>query len=271
MYMYQTIEQTAQYLRERTSIKPVTAVILGSGLGNFAEGMQVESRMAYKDIPHFPVSTVEGHKGELLFGTMGGKEIMCMQGRFHYYEGYSMQQVTFPVRVMKALGVELLVVTNASGAVNPAYNVGDIMLIKDHINLMPNPLIGPNDSKLGVRFPSMSNAYDKVSREKAKLAAVQEGIALQEGVYVGTSGPSFETPAEYGFFRTIGGDTVGMSTVPEVIVASHGGMKVLGMSVISNVFRPDDVKECTHEEVLEGVAKAGDKMSRIVKAVISNR
>ena len=268
--MYQTIEQTAQFLRERTTVKPKTAVILGSGLGNFAESMTLESRTAYKDIPNFPLSTVEGHKGELLFGTIGGKEIMCMQGRFHYYEGYSMQQVTFPVRVMKALGVELLVVTNASGAVNPAFSVGDIMLIKDHINLMPNPLIGQNDSRLGVRFPSMSNAYDKTIREQAAQAASQNGIPLQEGVYVGTTGPSFETPAEYGFFRTIGGDTVGMSTVPEVIVAAHSGIKVLGMSVISNVFSPDEVKECTHEEVLEGVAKAGDKMSRIVKSLIRN-
>lgn len=268
--MYQTIEQTAQFLRERTTVKPKTAVILGSGLGNFAESMKLESRTAYKEIPNFPLSTVEGHKGELLFGTIGGKEIMCMQGRFHYYEGYSMQQVTFPVRVMKALGVELLVVTNASGAVNPTYNVGDIMLIKDHINLMPNPLIGPNDSRFGTRFPSMGNAYDRTVREHAKLAASQNGIPLQEGVYVGTTGPSFETPAEYGFFRTIGGDTVGMSTVPEVIVAVHSEIKVLGMSVISNVFRPDEVKECTHEEVLEGVAKAGDKMSRIVKSLINN-
>lgn len=268
--MYKTIEQTAQFLRECTTVKPKTAVILGSGLGNFAESMELESRTAYKDIPNFPLSTVEGHKGELLFGTIGDKEIMCMQGRFHYYEGYSMQQVTFPVRVMKALGVELLVVTNASGAVNPAFSVGDIMLIKDHINLMPNPLIGPNDSRLGTRFPSMSNAYDKTIREQAAQAASQNGIPLQEGVYVGTTGPSFETPAEYGFFRTIGGDTVGMSTVPEVIVAAHSGIKVLGMSVISNVFRPDEVKECTHEEVLEGVAKAGDKMSRIVKSLINN-
>lgn len=268
--MYQAIEQTAQYLGEHTTVKPKTAVILGSGLGNFAESMELESRMAYKDIPNFPISTVEGHKGELLFGTIGGKEIMCMQGRFHYYEGYSMQQVTFPVRVMKALGVELIVVTNASGAVNTAFNVGDIMLIKDHINLMPNPLIGSNDSRLGVRFPSMSNAYDKTIREYAKIAASQNGIPLQEGIYVGTTGPSFETPAEYGFFKTIGGDTVGMSTVPEVIVASHSGMKVLGMSVISNVFRPDEVKECTHEEVLEGVAKAGNKMSLIVKSLINN-
>lgn len=268
--MYQTIEQTAQYLKERTTIKPKTAVILGSGLGDFAEGMELESRMAYKDIPNFPVSTVKGHKEELLFGTMGGKEIMCMQGRFHYYEGFTMQQITFPIRVMKALGIELLVVTNASGAVNPTYNVGDIMLIKDHINFMPNPLIGPNDSRFGTRFPSMDNAYDKTMRKHAKLAALQNGISLQEGVYVGTTGPSYETPAEYGFFRTIGGDTVGMSTVPEVIVAAHSGIKVLGMSVIGNVFRPDEVKECTHDEVLEGVAKAGDKMSRIVKSLINN-
>ncbi len=192
-----------------------------------------------------------------------------MQGRFHYYEGYSMQQVTFPVRVMKALGVKLLIVTNASGAVNPNFEVGDIMIIKDHINLLPNPLIGPNDERLGVRFPSMTTIYDKTLRDKAKAIAQEIGITIREGVYVGTTGPSFETPAEYKYFRTIGADAVGMSTVPEVIAASHSGMKVFGMSVISNVFREDNTTDCTHEEVLEGVAKAGNKMSNIVTRLIA--
>jgi purine-nucleoside phosphorylase len=179
-----------------------------------------------------------------------------------------MKEVTFPIRVMKALGVELLIVTNASGGVNPRYEVGDIMLIKDHINLMPNPLIGPNDERLGVRFPSMSTIYDAALREEAYKIAKANNIRIQEGVYVGTSGPSFETPAEYKFFHCIGADTVGMSTVPEVIVASHSQMRVFGMSVISNVFKEEVQADCTHEEVLEGVAKAGDRMSMIVQELI---
>lgn len=267
--MYDKINQTAEYIKQHTAIKPTTAVILGSGLGNFADNIEIETRIAYKDIPNFPLSTVKGHKGELLFGKIGDKQLVCMQGRFHYYEGYSMQQVTFPIRVFKALGVELLIVTNASGAVNPAYQVGDIMLINDHINLMPNPLIGPNDERLGTRFPSMSTIYDKKLLQQAHEIAKARSIKLQEGVYVGTSGPSFETPAEYKFFRTIGADTVGMSTVPEVIVASHSQMKVFGMSVISNVFKETDIADCTHEEVLQGVAKAGNLMSELVKDLIA--
>lgn len=267
--MYDKINQTAEYIKSQIDTAPQTGVILGSGLGNFAEGMNISRSIEYKSIPNFPLSTVKGHKGELLFGTMADKQIVCMQGRFHYYEGYSMQQVTFPVRVMKALGVKLLIVTNASGAVNPNFEVGDIMIIKDHINLLPNPLIGPNDERLGVRFPSMTTIYDKTLRDKAKAIAQELGITLREGVYIGTTGPSFETPAEYKYFRTIGADTVGMSTVPEVIVASHSGMRVFGMSVISNVFREDNQQDCTHEEVLEGVAKAGNKMSRIVERLIA--
>ncbi|MDD6165517.1 MAG: purine-nucleoside phosphorylase [Bacteroidales bacterium] len=267
--MYDKINQTAEYLKSQIDELPQIGVILGSGLGNFAEGMNIARRISYKSIPNFPLSTVKGHKGELLFGTMANKQIVCMQGRFHYYEGYSMQQVTFPVRVMKALGVRVLIVTNASGAVNPEFETGDIMIIKDHINTMPNPLIGPNDERLGVRFPPMSTIYDKQLRDKAKTIARELGITLREGVYIGTTGPSFETPAEYKYFRTIGADTVGMSTVPEVIVASHSGMRVFGMSVISNVFREDNQQDCTHEEVLEGVAKAGNKMSRIVERLIA--
>lgn len=266
--MLNKIKESADYLKQYVSECEI-GIILGSGLGNFVDNIRVEHSIEYEQIPNFPTSTVKGHKGMLIFGEISNKKVICMQGRFHYYEGYTMQEVTFPIRVMKALGVKLLIVTNASGGVNPNYNVGDIMLIKDHINLMPNPLIGPNDERLGVRFPSMTNIYNPALREYAKEIAEKNNIKLQEGVYVGTTGPSFETPAEYKFFRTIGADTVGMSTVPEVIVASHSQMKVFGMSVISNVFREEEQAECTHEEVLEGVAKAGNKMSLIVQELIT--
>ncbi len=268
--MYEKINTAAEYIRSRSAIKPSIGVVLGSGLGDFAKNMEIECEIPYGEIPNFPISTVKGHKGALILGKVAGKEVVCMQGRFHYYEGYSMQEVTFPIRVMKALGVSLLIVTNASGGVNETFNVGDIMLIKDHINLLPNPLIGKNDERLGTRFPSMSSIYDRDLIEKAKKAATELGIGIREGVYVGTTGPSFETPAEYKYFRTIGADTVGMSTVPEVIVASHAQMKVFGMSVISNVFREQTVSECTHEEVLEGVSKAGNNMSLIVEALLKD-
>lgn len=265
--MLNKINQAAEYLSQYGQCE--IGIILGSGLSSFVDNIEVENTIPYGQIPHFPQSTVKGHKGMLVFGKMNNKKVICMQGRFHYYEGYTMQEVTFPIRVMKALGVHTLIVTNASGGVNPNYNVGDIMLIKDHINLMPNPLIGPNDEKLGVRFPPMSTIYNSTLRKHALEIAEANNIRVQEGVYVGTTGPSFETPAEYKFFRTIGADTVGMSTVPEVIVASHSQMQVFGMSVISNVFRETEVEDCTHEEVLEGVAKAGDKMNIIVQELIA--
>lgn len=262
--MLNKIKEAKEYLLQYTSQCEV-GIVLGSGLSNFVDNLEVETTIPYGQIPHFPQSTVKGHKGMLVFGTIGGKRVVCMQGRFHYYEGYTMQEVTFPIRVMKALGIHTLIVTNAAGGVNPDFKVGDIMLIKDHINQMPNPLIGKNFEELGTRFPSMSTIYNQDLREKAKIIAKEENISLQEGVYLATTGPSFETPAEYKFFRTIGADAIGMSTVPEVIVASHSNLNVLGMSVISNVFNPNAIAECTHEEVLEGVNRAGDKMSRIVK------
>lgn len=262
--MLNKIKEAKEYLLQYTSQCEV-GIVLGSGLSNFVDNLEVETTIPYGQIPHFPQSTVKGHKGMLVFGTIGGKRVVCMQGRFHYYEGYTMQEVTFPIRVMKAIGIHTLIVTNAAGGVNPDFKVGDIMLIKDHINQMPNPLIGKNFEELGTRFPSMSTIYNQDLREKAKIIGREENISLQEGVYLATTGPSFETPAEYKFFRTIGADAIGMSTVPEVIVASHSNLNVLGMSVISNVFNPNAVAECTHEEVLEGVNKAGDKMSRIVK------
>lgn len=262
--MLNKIKEAKEYLLQYTSQCEI-GIVLGSGLSNFADNLEVETTIPYEQIPHFPQSTVKGHKGMLVFGKIGSKRIVCMQGRFHYYEGYTMQEVTFPIRVMKALGIHTLIVTNAAGGVNPDFKVGDIMLIKDHINQMPNPLIGKNFEELGTRFPSMSTIYSQDLREKAKIIAKEENISLQEGVYLATTGPSFETPAEYKFFRTIGADAIGMSTVPEVIVASHSNLNVLGMSVISNVFNPNAIAECTHEEVLEGVNRAGDKMSRIVK------
>ena len=262
--MLNKIKEAKEYLLQYTSQCEV-GIVLGSGLSNFVDNLEVETTIPYGQIPHFPQSTVKGHKGMLVFGSIGGKRVVCMQGRFHYYEGYTMQEVTFPIRVMKALGIHTLIVTNAAGGVNPNFKVGDIMLIKDHINLMPNPLIGKNFEELGTRFPSMSTIYNQDLREKAKIIAREENISLQEGVYLATTGPSFETPAEYMFFRNGGADAIGMSTVPEVIVASHSSLNVLGMSVISNVFNPNAIAECTHEEVLEGVNRAGDKMSRIVK------
>ena len=262
--MLNKIKESAEYLSQYVNQCEI-GIILGSGLSNFVDNIEVENTIPYGQIPHFPQSTVKGHKGMLVFGSIGGKRVVCMQGRFHYYEGYTMQEVTFPIRVMKAIGIHTLIVTNAAGGVNPDFNVGDIMLIKDHINQMPNPLIGKNFEELGTRFPSMSTIYSQELREKAKIIAKAENISLQEGVYLATTGPSFETPAEYMFFRNGGADAIGMSTVPEVIVASHSNLNVLGMSVISNVFNPNAVAECTHEEVLEGVSKAGDKMSRIVK------
>lgn len=264
--MLNKIKEATDYLLQYTSQCEI-GIVLGSGLSNFVDSLEIETTIPYQQIPHFPQSTVKGHKGMLVFGKISGKKIVCMQGRFHYYEGYTMQEVTFPIRVMKSLGIHTLIVTNAAGGVNLNFKVGDIMLIKDHINQMPNPLIGKNFEELGTRFPSMSTTYNQDLRTKAKIIAQKENITLQEGVYLATTGPSFETPAEYKFFRIIGADAIGMSTVPEVIVASHSNLNVLGMSVISNVFNPDAVAECTHEEVLEGVNLAGDKMCRIVKGL----
>lgn len=264
--MLNKIKEATDYLLQYTSQCEI-GIVLGSGLSNFVDSLEIETTIPYQQIPHFPQSTVKGHKGMLVFGKISGKKIVCMQGRFHYYEGYTMQEVTFPIRVMKSLGIHTLIVTNAAGGVNPNFKVGDIMLIKDHINQMPNPLIGKNFEELGTRFPSMSTIYDQDLRTKAKIIAQKENINLQEGVYLATTGPSFETPAEYKFFRIIGADAIGMSTVPEVVVASHSNLNVLGMSVISNVFNPEAVAECTHEEVLEGVNLAGDKMCRIVKGL----
>ncbi len=263
------ILEAVAYVRENTSLTPEVAIILGSGLSHLADKIEKEASLPYWKIPHFPVSTVPGHPGRLILGHLSGRPVVVMQGRFHYYEGYSMQEVTFGVRVMKFLGAHTLVVSNAAGGVNPDFRPGDLMLIRDHINLMPeNPLRGPNDESLGPRFPSMHNAYDRALRERVQSLADRLKIPLVEGVYVGLQGPNLETPAEYRMVRILGGDAVGMSTVPEVIVANHMGMRVVGFSVITNVPDFESPRETTHEEVMEVARIAGERLSRLVAELL---
>ena len=267
--MIELIEETAAYIREKVGEMPDTAVILGTGLGDLVSKIEISAELEYKDIPNFPVSTVEGHSGKLIFGRLGGRYIMAMQGRFHYYEGYDMKQVTFPVRVMKALGVNTLFVSNAAGGMNKEFNVGDVMVITDHINLFPeNPLRGRNDEKLGPRFPAMTEAYSQRLISMADEIAAADGIRLMHGVYVGTQGPTFETPAEYEYFRIIGGDAVGMSTVPEVIVANHAGMEVFGVSVITDLGGKDIKEVPTHGEVQKAAVKAQPVMTKIITEMV---
>ena len=232
--MSERIKNTASFIRNRVNFEPEVGIILGTGLGGLVESIDIRATLDYAAIPDFPVSTVEGHAGRFIFGMLGGRRVVAMQGRFHYYEGYTMQQVTFPVRVMKLLGVKNLLVSNAAGGINTNFKVGDLMIIRDHINMMPNPLIGPNDEQFGTRFPDMTRAYDREFIGLVEEIAASHGISLKKGVYVGLTGPSFETPAEYAFYGRVGGDAIGMSTVPEVIVARHAGLRVFGMSVITN-------------------------------------
>ena len=267
--MLEKIKQTADYLRERAGEMPKLAIILGTGLGNLVDHIEDKLFIPYSEIPNFPVSTVQGHSGNLIFGTMGGKRVMAMQGRFHYYEGYDMKTVTFPVRVFKALGVETLFVSNAAGGMNKEFMVGDIMVITDHINLFPeNPLRGKNYEELGPRFPAMTEPYTKELIALADNIATEKGLRLMHGVYVGTTGPTFETPAEYEYFRVIGGDAVGMSTVPEVIVARHMDMRVFGISVITDLGGKDITEVPSHEEVQKAAIKAQPTVEAIVKAMV---
>ncbi len=267
--MLEKIKETSSFIREKVAELPEVAVILGSGLGNLADHMDVCAEIDYKDIPNFPVSTVAGHAGKLIFGKLGGKYIMAMKGRFHYYEGYDMKQVTFPVRVMKDLGVKTLFVSNAAGGMNKEFRVGDVMVITDHINLFPeNPLRGKNYEELGTRFPAMTEAYKKYLVNYADEIANAEGLRLMHGVYVGTPGPTFETPAEYEYFRIIGGDAVGMSTVPEVIVANHAGMDVFGLSVITDLGGKDVDYVPTHEEVQQAAEKASPVMVKLITEML---
>lgn len=268
--MIDKIQETANYIRAKVGEMPKTAIILGTGLGALVDHIDDKQYIPYKEIPNFPVSTVEGHSGNLIFGRLGTKPVMAMQGRFHYYEGYDMKQVTFPVRVMKELGIETLYVSNAAGGMNKEFRVGDIMIITDHINLFPeNPLHGKNDNRLGPRFPAMTEAYSHKLIDLADKIAAEKGIRVMHGVYVGTQGPTFETPAEYEYFRIIGGDAVGMSTVPEVIVANHGGMKVFGVSVITDLGGKDVTDVPTHEEVQKSAEEAQPRMMEIMKELVA--
>jgi len=266
--MLEKINQSVAFISEKTKFQPEIGIILGTGLGGLVREIKIEHSLNYQDIPHFPVSTVEGHQGRLIFGTLAGKKVMAMQGRFHYYEGYTMQEVTFPVRVMKFLGIKQLIVSNASGGVNPSFEIGDIMIINDHINLLPNPLIGKNLDELGPRFPDMSDAYDKTLIEKAEKIAQQLGIKVQKGTYVGVTGPTLETPSEYVYFRTIGGDAVGMSTVPEVIVARHMHIPCFAISIITDLGVPGKIVKVTHEEVQQIASQSEPKMTQIIKNLV---
>ncbi len=265
----QKLSETLAFIQSKTNIRPIAGIILGSGLGGLVNDVEISLSLGYEEIPHFPVSTVKGHGGKLLFGKLNGKEVVMLSGRFHYYEGYSMQETTFPVRVMHALGAELLMVSNAAGGMHPEFNVGDLMVINDHINLFPeHPLRGKNDEKYGPRFPDMTEPYQLSLVKQARQIAKNNNIKLFEGVYIGLQGPTFETKAEYIWLKIIGGDAVGMSTVPEVIVAIHCGMKVFGMSVITDLGIREEMNTITHEEVLEAANAAAPKMAFIFKELL---
>jgi purine-nucleoside phosphorylase len=266
------IDQVVTFLQSRTKYQPRVGIILGSGLSALAEAVINPNFIPFGDLPHWPVSTVQGHIGRLVIGELDGQIVFVMQGRIHFYEGYSMAQVTLPVRVMHRLGVEIMIVTNAAGGVNPSFSPGDVMLITDHLNLIGmagmSPLYGPNLDELGPRFPDMSQAYDRKLNDLSRLVAAEEGLILREGVYAGLSGPSFETPADLRFLRTIGVDAVGMSTVPEVTVARHGGLRVLGFSGISNKANLDGSTITTHEEVLKAGKIIAPKIEKLVRGIL---
>ena len=258
--MINAIKGAAQYIVERTGFTPEVGIILGTGLGGLVEKIEIEHSIPYSEIPNFPVSTVEGHSGRLIMGVLGGKKVVAMQGRFHYYEGYTAQQVVFPVRVMKFLGIKTLFVSNAAGSMNSTFRVGDVMVINDHINLIPNPLIGRNIDELGPRFPAMNDAYNPELIERATKIAEKEGIKLQYGCYVALTGPTFETPKEYMWVKLIGGDAVGMSTAPEVIAARHMDIPVFGVSIITDTM---DNTSISHEEVQENGKLAERNMTKL--------
>ena len=269
--MWNLVQETVSFIKEKTNFIPEYGVILGSGLGSFTDDIQIEFTLPYGEIPNFPVSTVQGHKGALVFGTIGNKKVVAMQGRFHFYEGYSMQEVTFPVRVMKFLGVEKLIVSNASGGVNPIYKVGDIIIIKDHINMMPeHPLRGKNEERFGPRFVNMSEPYSKKMILKAKELAKKWNIEVKDGIYLGLQGPTFETLSEYRMVKKLGADCVGMSTVPEVIVARHMDLECFGLSVITDMGDENNIETVSHDEVLEAAKKAEPKVRSLIKELILN-
>lgn len=267
--MLNKIKETAAFLRSKAIESPETGIVLGTGLGKLVDYISKEVEIDYADIPHFPVSTVESHKGKLIYGTLSGKKVLAMQGRFHYYEGYSQQQITFPVRVMKLLGIKNLLLSNAAGALNPAYRKGELMLLDDHINLLPaNPLSGPNLDELGPRFPDMSRPYDKLLSEKLLQIAASCGITLHKGVYAAVPGPNLETRAEYRYLRTIGADVVGMSTVPEVIIANHMSLPCAAISVLTDECDPDNLEVAKLEDILKTAGEAEVKLIRLIEDLI---
>jgi purine-nucleoside phosphorylase len=269
--MIHQIQEAVSYLKQQYSEQPIVGIVLGSGLGSFTQEMEIELEIPYSDIPNFPISTVEGHSGKLIFGTLSGKKVVAMAGRFHFYEGYSAQEVVFPIRVMKYLGVETILISNAAGGMQKGFKVGDIMVIKDHISLLTvNPLLGKNEPEFGTRFPDMSEPYNKKLIAKAEQIAMTAGYDLKEGVYVGVTGPTFETRAEYKMLAIIGGDAVGMSTVQEVIAAVHMGMTVFAMSVITDLGIRDEENTITHEEVLQAAKDAEPKLTHIFKELVAS-
>jgi purine-nucleoside phosphorylase len=267
--MWEQVQETVSYITKINNFNPEYGIILGSGLGSFTEDIVVEFTLPYNEIPNFPVSTVQGHKGALVFGTIGDKKVVAMQGRFHFYEGYSMKEVTFPVRVLKYLGVRKLIVSNASGGVNPTYKIGEIVIIKDHINFTPeHPLRGANDERFGPRFVNMSEPYSRKMIAKAKELALELDIEVKDGIYLGLQGPSFETLAEYKMVKILGADCVGMSTVPEVIVARHMDVETFGISVITDIGDEDNIDTISHDEVLEAAQNAEPNVRRLIKQLI---
>ncbi|TCP69914.1 purine-nucleoside phosphorylase [Baia soyae] len=269
MNMIQRIQEAKEFISSKTNQTYQFGLILGSGLGDLADKVENKVTIKYDEVPHFPVSTVEGHAGQLVLGTLAGKQVIAMQGRFHFYEGYSQQDVTFPVRVMKALGVETVLVTNAAGGMNADFHAGDLMLITDHINMTgSNPLIGPNFAELGPRFPDMSTAYTPELVEVAKRVAADQGVTVQQGVYAGISGPTYMTPAELIMLRNMGGDAIGMSTVPEVIVARHAGMKVLGITCITDMAIGEALEPLTHEQVVEVANRTKPIFMNLVQGIL---
>ncbi len=268
--MLEKIYETTEFLRERGFVNPDAGIILGTGLGGLTAKMENCIEMDYRDIPNFPVSTVDGHEGRLIYGDFGNRKVVAMKGRFHYYEGHGPEKVSFPVRVLKYLGIKCLFLSNASGGLNPAFEIGDIMIVTDHINLLPNPLIGPNDDRIGVRFPDMGEAYDEYLIRKAVQIAETHEIKVRKGIYLSTTGPTFETPAEYRFFRTAGADAVGMSTTTEVIVARHMNLPCFAVSIITDLGVEGKIEYNTHEAVLKEAAKAEDRMTTIMTDMISS-
>jgi purine-nucleoside phosphorylase len=267
--MLEKIIETTEFLKAKGITEPDAGIILGTGLGELTSKIDIRIEIDYKDIPNFPVSTVEGHAGKLIYGEFGGKKIIAMKGRFHYYEGYGAEEVALPVRVLKYLGIKCLFLSNAAGGVNPLFQIGDIMVITDHINLLPNPLIGPNDDRIGARFPDMSQAYDSTFINKALLIAERNNIRIHKGIYLSTTGPTFETPAEYRYFRIIGADAVGMSTTPEVIIARHMKLPCFAVSVITDLGVEGKIEYTTHESVQIEAAKTESRMTTIMTEMLS--